>query len=148
MARGKNKKSKKLVLSKKARRKKTRPRARDKLVKRHWRGRLTVSGNYERMGLAANCNRKRKRGARVEDKSGGESGAVVEMEQAATQAREAQESHEAVYIDWHSKQTLTRLISKHAADYEAMARDSKLNVWQRTPAQLRRQCQRLLRAVS
>ena len=33
---------------------------------------------------------------------------------------------------------LSRLVKKHGDDYEDMSRDHKLNVWQKTPGELKR----------
>ena len=131
------KNKKRRILPKK---KKRRPRARDSLIRRHWRAGLSVRGNYERMGVSANPNRMK----RPDNSRGEDSGRIVrELELAAEQA-----SGQAVYIDWHSKQLLSQLIEKHGRDYVAMAADIKLNMWQRTPGQLRRQCDRLRKAMS
>ena len=126
--------------------KKRRPRAKDSLIRRHWRGSLSVKGNYERMGLAANPNRLR---LSTGDNGTEENSKVVgELELCAEEARAKQAVSKAVYIDWHTKHMLSQLISRYGQDYEAMARDTKLNVWQRTAGQLRRQCSRLREATS
>ena len=90
------------------------------------------------MGVSANSNRMKRR-----DSSDGDtdSGRVIrELEESAELAHAKQASRQVVYIDWHAKQLLSQLIEKHGRDYLAMAADIKLNQWQRTPGQLRRQC--------
>lgn len=36
------------------------------------------------------------------------------------------------------REWLTKLVRKHDDDYSAMARDAKINVWQKTPGELKR----------
>lgn len=36
------------------------------------------------------------------------------------------------------REWLSQLVKKHGDDYERMSRDKKLNVWQKTPGEIRR----------
>eukprot|EP00800_Vazella_pourtalesii_P002993 TRINITY_DN12938_c0_g1_i1.p2 TRINITY_DN12938_c0_g1~~TRINITY_DN12938_c0_g1_i1.p2 ORF type:complete len:140 (+),score=39.82 TRINITY_DN12938_c0_g1_i1:69-488(+) len=134
----KNKK-KRVVLSKKRRRKKTR--ARDGLIGRHWRSGLSVNQNYERLGVSADANRTKKGVKNVSSE------VLKELERCSRDALDRQRATQVVYVDWHRKQLLSQLIEKHGDDYQRMARDHKLNTWQLTAGQLRRQCVKLTKAL-
>ena len=94
--------------------------------------------------MSANPNRKQLLQKTEEDSDR----IVRELEQSAEQKREKQAGRQVLYIDWHAKQLLSQLIDRYGEDYVAMAADIKLNLWQRTPGQLRRQCDRLRKAMS
>ena len=131
----KKNRKKRVVLSKKRRNK--RARARDGLIRRHWRTGLSVKRNYERMGVSADANRTKKCVNNVSSE------VLKELELSSRTALEKQNSTQVVYVDWHSKQLLSQLIDKHKDDYQKMARDYKLNTWQLTAGQLKRQCLKL-----
>ncbi|KAI6649144.1 Ribosomal large subunit biogenesis-related protein [Oopsacas minuta] len=130
--------NRKIVISKKRRQKKRR--ANDNVIRKHWRVGLSVKRNYERMGVSADANRLKK------DVKNVPSEVVKELELTSKQATDRQESVQVVYFDWHTKQLLNQLIDKYGDDYHKMARDSKLNIWQKTAGQIRRQCIRLSKA--
>ena len=135
----KKNRKKRVVLSKKRRHK--RGRARDGLIRRHWRSGLSVTQNYERMGVSADANRTKKGVKNVSSE------VLKDLELSSRSALEKQNSTQVVYVDWHSKQLLSQLIREYADDYQKMARDCKLNTWQLTAGQLKRQCVKLKKAL-
>lgn len=52
------------------------------------------------------------------------------------------------HVSMHATKWLRELVSVHGTDVEAMARDRKRNVWQKTSGQLRRDLRLLSSSVS
>lgn len=126
-------------------------------LRESWDERRTLRGNLARAGLRGVVNDMaevrgvggaRGRGA---GKKKGE-GAVVVPETLRRMEAEAavgeREAHGKVYVQPGVKRSLAGMVAKHGDDWEAMARDIKLNYLQWTPRQLQNKVEKMNAALA
>jgi Ribosome biogenesis protein Nop16 len=113
-----------------------------------WDARLTGTQNLARVGLAPSVNDIHVTNARHHTRHE-QTAAKVEQCPERLDVLEKLEKEAAVpervskpVVRPGEELALSRMLSRHGSDYEAMSRDIKLNYLQWTPAQLRRKCNR------
>ncbi|GAB5366493.1 hypothetical protein AAMO2058_001148200 [Amorphochlora amoebiformis] len=110
-------------------------------VKNHWNRKDTLRQNYQRLGLAFTVKEAVKAAEKKEEKAGIITDELTKIQNLPKPAKYVPKS-----MDLDEQRRLLRLMRKHGEDYKKMARDIKINVYQKTAAQLKNRIE-LLRSL-